>query len=72
MIEVLYTELQFWSIGIRWNNLHYTHQKPVFRQLTVIVLSFYEEFLQFHFARGNFCMISFMQVVILSQNFSQL
>jgi len=33
MIEILYTKLQFFNLYIRWNNLYYTHQKPVFTQL---------------------------------------
>jgi hypothetical protein len=33
MVEILYTKLQFCDLYIRWNNLCYTHQKPVFTQL---------------------------------------
>lgn len=71
MIEILYTKLQFCNLCIRWNNLYYTHQKPVFTQLPFNCTVIFWGVLSILFCKRQFCMIFLMHVVILSQNFSQ-
>lgn len=72
MIEILYIKLQFCNLCTRWNNLCYTHQKPVFTQLSFKCIVIFWGVLSISFCKRQFCMISSMQVVISSQNFSQL
>lgn len=71
MIEILYTKLQFCNLCIRWNNLFYTHQKPVFTQLPFNCIVIFWGVLSVLFRKRQFCMICFVHVVISSQNFSQ-